>query len=72
MAHTYTKRPPDTPPTTNAERIRRYRERQKAMGRQNVMVYLDRETIEAIKPHLKRGEYLASGVARLLKEHFTK
>jgi hypothetical protein len=70
MAHTYTKRPSGTPPTTNAERIRRYRERQKEKGRVNIMIYLDRETIEGLKPYQKPGECPAACIERLLRECF--
>lgn len=68
MAHTYTKRPPGAPVTTNAERIRRYRKRQNAKGKRAVTVWLDDETILALKPHTRPyGEYLSHAIARLLK-----
>lgn len=72
MAHTYTKRAPGQPITTNAERIRRYRQKQKEKGRLNVMVYLDRETVEGIKPHLNPREYMAAYIERLLREQFAR
>lgn len=69
MPHTYTKRPQGTPPTTNAERIRRYRQRRKAQGLECIHLWLDQETIRKLSAYIRPGgENLSHAIARLLKD----
>lgn len=70
MPHLYTKHQPGTPNTSNAERIRRYRQRRKAKGLECIQVWLDQDTIRELSAHIRpHGEYLSHAIARLLKEH---
>jgi hypothetical protein len=65
MAHTYTKRSPGTPPTTNAERIRRYRERQKEKGKVRISgLYLTQEALDALAPLCRNYRYPPTDIPR--------
>lgn len=68
MVSPYTKRQRGKPPTTNAERLRNFRQRRKAQGLERIQVWVDRETIAGLQRHLRPYEILVHGVARILKQ----
>lgn len=69
MPHTYTKRAPGEPITTNAERIRRYRLRQHQEGLVRVEAWLDRETYEALLMLTNHGNCMSHAVAAVCQEY---
>ncbi|MGZ8217080.1 hypothetical protein [Methylomagnum sp.] len=68
VPHTYTKHQPGTPPTTNAERIRRYRKRQKENGKVRIStLYLTHEALDALAPLCQNYRYPPTNIPRGLE-----
>jgi hypothetical protein len=68
MLHTYIKRQSDTPATTNAERIRRYRQRQEEKGKVRIStLYLTHEALAALAPLYRSYRYPPADAPRGLE-----
>jgi len=68
MPSTYTKHKPGMPLTTNAQRIKRSRQRRKDAGDTYLSVWLTPEVVAGLyERYFDRREPLCHGVTRLLK-----